>query len=58
MEYVGPTHSGLKNKESLPNGSLAGRDLSDNPDYIFSYTQHPKENKKGFESPVVGFIRI
>lgn len=58
MEYVGSVHSGLKNKESLSNGSWTKHDLSNNMDYIFSYTQHPEENGKGFESPVLGFIRI
>lgn len=39
-------------------GFWLSHDLSDDLDYTFSYTQHPKEDKEGFESPMLGFIRI
>lgn len=53
MKYVSSMRWGLKNKES--DGSLIEHDLSDNLDYIFSYTQHPKENEKGLLVSHAGF---
>lgn len=47
-----------KIRNLCPIGFWLGHDLSDDLDYTFSFTQHPKEDKKGFESSMLGFIRI